>query len=465
MEGIVFLFIMLAAGGAFVSRLTRTRRKAALQMAGDELGLSVTTKGLGGDINGYLVSVDQVSQNDQKTTRIRVAYPQWLGYNLRVATDQLGELRKIPLFGNVMPAQDIQIGHDKIDTRHLIQGDEAPVRNWFTARKIDMVSRAAKSFSKIEITDRRVETWTGKQITDPEALTRQVRAVIFMAEVASMPEAKAPAGSDPFKADYQSGTRTDEPKVVEVEFDKGFDDELYDDVEEIPALPDPVSPPEPVLEPVAVPESDTDESVFVSAYERDPAPELEMFFAEDTAPTEPALEPIAESEPVAEPIPTLEPMSEAQSDPIPTPEPEAEAESAATPVAAPIDEPVDEPSSIEELAIEDLADRLFADYSPAYQIEEDFKTSAQGAVVTWTGTLESVGEFRRDRHLGEGPGVELELKALTLDDGREILVFAALPENSEVDGIRTGGSMTVRGRLSSIDAIMRRLYLTDAELV
>lgn len=502
MEGVIFLVIVLAIGGQLISKFSRTQRKAGMQMAADELGLRVHGKGLGGDMNGYIVAVDHIKQGDKKSTRFRVAYPEWLGFNLRVATDQLGELRKIPLFGQVMPAQDIEIGQEWLDTKHLIQGDEIEVVRWFTPRKVDMVDRAAKSFSQIEITDRRVEAHLNRHITDPEEVARRVRAVVFMAEVASMPEETAPAGSDPFRADYRSGPKKAKPTVVDVEMDQPEPTQPLTTF--LDKQPEPTTRAEaelPVLEPIAeLPDLQSRAEPYeMEAYEgepysREPLAQSQVYFPPEPGPDLYAESDIASVELPPPPSATSSYLGGSQSS---TAEPESMAVPIATPEAQAVPEanevaptpsaedPADDPAGAETVAkpvaelesaesdaspeqstaIEELAGRLFGEYIAAYEIETRFDETVKGSIVTWSGTLQSVGEYRRDRRLGDGPGTELELKVLEFDDGREILVFAALPENLEIDHMRTGGSITVKGTLSSVDAIMRRFYLTEAELV
>lgn len=468
MDGIFFLlFILIAIGGTVASRVTRARRMTSLQAAAAELGLRAGKIGVNGDINGYRVSTEYLSgRRDNKGTRIRVAYPAWLGFNLRVATDQLGELRKIPLLGAAMPAQDIHIGRPDVDDPFLIQGDTTAVTAWFTPRRRDMVSRASSRFQRLEITDRRVEAHVNRQVTDPDELARLVRAVVFMAETAYLDEGTPPApiGSDPFDSRRP-------PKMS-----------ARESIAETTAVPD--EPPGTGTEEHELPEYSTASDVYAEDPDGDVIEVMIVDMthdddagatADDTIPaatTEPVATFAMEEETAADPwmvpgTPILEPEERQLSTPAPTeaeprdslPSPEPEADSATEPSVTPA------PAQAPIASVAALAELLFAEYSPAYEIQERFDREAKGAAVTWSGALESVGEYRRDRYLGEGPGTEVELLGHELDDGRQVVVFAALPEDTEIDGLRTGKTITVAGTLSAIDAIMRRLYVTDARLV
>ncbi len=448
----IFIFIFLAVAGSTIAGLTKARRVAGLQKAADELGLQVGKKGISGEINGYMVDTEYVSRGDKKGTRFRVRYPGWLGFNLRVATDQLGELRKIPLLGNLMPAQDIEIGSDDVDRKHLIQGDTYQVTGWFNARRRDMIARASKRFSSIEVTDRQVEAYVGRTISDPGELSRMTRAVLFMAEVAYRTEdeegiPQSTVGADPF-----------DRAVSEPTARVPADDELVE-VTIVDMRPDP--------EPES-PQRETDGSVFADVFEDDPIPGPTeapgIGIPNEGAPTDsgaPIPAPTDASLPPFESVVDefLHPGPEPGE--LPSDIPPGEVGSESAPVVTP--PPADSPTPTASVAT--LSESLFAEYNPAYRIEELFSEGPKGSMVTWTGKLENVGEFRRDRYLGEGPGIEIELTGSTLEDGRVTEVFVALPQSTDIEDLRSGTEVTVRGKLTALDAIMRRFYLTDAEII
>ncbi len=444
----IFLFIFFAIAMSTIAGLSKTRRQASLQKAADELGLRVDKKGLSGEINRYLVQTEFVSRGDKKGTRFRVRYPGWLGFNLRIATDQLGELRRLPLIGDLMPAQDIEIGSDDLDKKHLIQGDTYQVTQWLNDERRDMVLRASQRFSSIEITDRQIETYVGRIISDSDELAKITRAVLFMAEVAYRtdegdPIVEPPAiPGDPF-SETPMHDNGEEEELIEVTI-----------VDTSPSSPD--------LDQVTVRE----DSIFADVDEDTAYPEPPIEVSAGTPDDEDFNRSVPPLETIDTSLPTsgdLVPQSDEGQDPTPEPLPDSPLDVG----RAETQEPVDAGSTPSSFAgsVAELSQSLFGEYQPAYRIEELFSEGPKGSTVTWSGNIENVGEFTRDRYLGDGPGIEVELTGAILDDGRVTEIFAALPIATDIEKLRSGSEVTVRGTLTAVDAIMRRFYLTDGELI
>ncbi|NNC43026.1 MAG: hypothetical protein HKO03_07300 [Acidimicrobiia bacterium] len=445
----IFAFIFFAIAASTIAGLSKTRRQASLQKAADELGLRVDKKGLSGEINGYLVDTEYVSRGDKKGTRFRVRYPGWLGFDLRIATDQLGGLRKLPMFGNLMPAQDIEIGNDDLDTKHLIQGDTHQVTRWFNADRRDMVERASKRFSSISITDRHIETYIPRIISNPDELAKITRAVLFMAEVAY---------------------RTDEGDAIEsplsIPGDPFGDTPLHDpdndeDLVEVTIVD--MDPNSLDLDQVV---TGSEDSVFAEVGEATVPPEHAVEISNGVTAANDLDESQLPPEVVAAEFPPaldMTPELDAAADANPDPRPDPPADVGSPEMKEPIDAGLTHSSFAGSVA--ELSESLFGEYQPAYRIEELFSEGPIGSTVTWSGNIENVGEFTRDRYLGDGPGIEVELTGATLDDGRVTEIFAALPIETDIEKLRSGAEITVRGTLTAVDAIMRRFYLTDGELL
>lgn len=142
------------------------------------------------------------------------------------------------------------------------------------------------------------------------------------------------------------------------------------------------------------------------------------------------------------------------------------------PPGPPPEEPVSRSPALQPdptLLPEELADELFGDGAPGFEIKRRFEEQFEGCDVTWSGRLVRSSSYHTDTVYGRGPAVRAHFEICEILDNlgtaRQVEAVVSLPlELDEV--LRDERDQTFRfsGRVIQVDVYQRRLFLGQARL-
>lgn len=115
----------------------------------------------------------------------------------------------------------------------------------------------------------------------------------------------------------------------------------------------------------------------------------------------------------------------------------------------------------------EIAGELFGESRLSFETSRIFDERFKGRLVRWSGPVRSVREYRRDADLGESPGTRAVVTVATIENdlyGQTTVdaVIGLPPGNAN---ILRGRDITFQGTLAKVDAMMRNLFVADAEIV
>jgi hypothetical protein len=123
-----------------------------------------------------------------------------------------------------------------------------------------------------------------------------------------------------------------------------------------------------------------------------------------------------------------------------------------------------EPDSI---GAAEIAEELFGESRLSFETSRIFDERFKGKFVRWSGAVRSTREYRRDYDLGESPGTRVVVTVATIENdlyGQTTVdaVVGLPPGNADIP---RGDNVTFQGTLDKVDAMMRNLFVVDAEIV
>jgi hypothetical protein len=409
---IFFVIIVVAVVVIFATRAHRQRIASTWASAARSLGMQIQPGStfmnpkIEGRVDELHITVDTYTRgsgnNSQTYTRFRVAYPS-VGVHFDL-TRQTGFATITKLFG----AQDFQIGDALFDDTFVIKSDQpARLAEALTPTRRTTIMNLAASFPGVRVTDSAIR-WDRRGVaTDPGVIVTVVRRLIGAAYVLI----------------DRSGAATGLDAAIEAR----RDGDLEATAERLRRLGDSFRD----LVEVRRIEAET----LAEAGEPDAAGMLEELATE--------LPDDAEIRGWRDRV-NAGPRAEA-------PPPAVEVADA-------------EPSG---LAADAVAADLFGESRLSFETSRLFDERYAGLVVRWSGGVRSTREYQRDPMLGETPGTRVLVTVATIENdlyGQTTVdaVVGLPPGNANL--LRGRDEITFQGTLVGVDAMMRNLFVAEAQI-
>jgi hypothetical protein len=167
--------------------------------------------------------------------------------------------------------------------------------------------------------------------------------------------------------------------------------------------------------------------------------------------------------------PVVSPPAPAALTPPAQPSPERTEATTPTPPAAPAQPdpaPAMNTGLLGGLSAEETIDDLFGTSRMGYEVEERFSLAYRDRQVTWSGTIDTIREFRTDNDFGREPGIKATVRIGSLGDSQlvtsQIHAIVHLPAGTDLS---RNDEITFTGTLIRVDRYMRNLYVALARPV
>ncbi|MDJ0960854.1 MAG: hypothetical protein QNJ88_09355 [Acidimicrobiia bacterium] len=137
---------------------------------------------------------------------------------------------------------------------------------------------------------------------------------------------------------------------------------------------------------------------------------------------------------------------------------------AAPPKPAPAPAASTEPDPI---TADEISQELFGESRLSFETSRLFDEQFNGKIVRWSGPVKSAREYRRDSDLGEEPGTRAVVTVAQIENDLygQTTVDAVVGLPPGTSNVLRGQTVTFQGTLTKVDAMMRNLFVTEAQVV